>query len=1286
MDSSTDWVLHADDALVKNHVVDGKHILPGLAYLDLLLRMAQRRGLRHTDYFLDRLAIVQPLGIDAGEQAHLHTSFSKTKDGWHLSVAGVIRDAHGRTSAETIFAKADLRAEPIVLSRRIDIAGLQSSSHERLEMNQVYAMVAGGRLQHAGSIRAGGRIFVLPSGGLIELAVESQYANPDQESLCHPALVDGAAMASGGLRHRERRHEQEGLFVPLACDSFRLLRPLPMRCYALIELDSFRSVNDIRKLDMDFFDAQGEQVAALRGLTAKMVRAEVLDAGRRSDDAAIQFMLRGILARFLSKDAAQIEANVGFYEMGFKSADLLQLLAEIEVRLDTKLPPALLFEYPTLRELGEFLSKEAASVPRSALSAPKEVGSVAAIPPSVSATGAMQAQQREPTPLAQLPALIARLASKLERSPPVELHDIRLDECASADASTAGISIRDTAACPAPRKVIDLAAVRAQAAQAKLGLCLEAVEELCDGAALPVTIARLRLFKSPPAAAYLISKQRSCAPGYRSFDAFLVGSSGDVIAEAIDIVVPRNVAKRTEAVAIIGASGRYPRARNLDEFWRNLREGVDCIGEVPASRWDWTQHYGDTAAPAARHSSKWGGFIDGVDEFDAEFFGIPAEEAALLDPQERLFLQEAWSAMEDAGYTRESLARAGRRGADSTAPNDVSVYVGVMYGDYQLNALSAQSAPVSVHPGTIANRVSYCLNLNGPSMAVDALCASSLTSLHLACEDLRAGRANLAIAGGVNLTIHPSKYAHLSAAGLLSSASVCQSLGHGADGYIPSEGVGALLLKRLADAEADQDQILGVIRASVVNHGGKSGGFSIPNPRQQRAVIERALAVAQVNARDVSYVEAHATGTLLGDPIEVAALTQAFRKHTGDVGFCLLGSAKSNMGHAESAAGIAGVTKILLQLRHGLIAPSLHAEQANPHMDLSSSPFAVNRQLSQWRRPVRIDAGGKEYELPRIAGISSFGATGANAHLIIQEYLPLVTDGRPLPAQHAGRVLIVPLSARSDAALVEVAQRLRVHVEQWLAAVQASAPAAAARSHAYLMDIAFTLQVGREAMSVRKAIIAGSLESLCSQLHCLEHGGQHDSGGPGLNAAGSRELGEMAARWEKGESVHWELLYAEYGGYRPRRISLPTYPFARQRYWVGREHGESAVHSTAPADVTPAAALQRSADDPITAILRKVLARHLHCAPEEIAAQSSFFELGLGSVGLVKVSQEAEQLLHIPLSPTVLFEHDSFAALARHVAESLQAASLDGDVLAILEKLKGGALTPNQAHELIGER
>ena len=417
------------------------------------------------------------------------------------------------------------------------------------------------------------------------------------------------------------------------------------------------------------------------------------------------------------------------------------------------------------------------------------------------------------------------------------------------------------------------------------------------------------------------------------------------------------VVAESEAIAMIGLSGRYPEAMDLESYWRNVRDGKDCIVEVPKERWEWREYFTEDRTRSGHHYSKWGGFIAGVDEFDPLFFSISPADAEYIDPQERLFLQHAYMAIEDAGYTRASL----QLPCEQDQPGQVGVYVGVMYSEYQMfgveASLQGKRMGVAGNPASIANRVSYAFNLHGPSMTVDTMCSSSLTAIHLACQDLKQRRTSLAIAGGVNVSIHPNKYLVLSGGQFISSDGHCQSFGEGGGGYIPGEGVGVVVLKRLSEAQRDGDHIYGVIRGSALNHGGKTNGYTVPNPQAQASVISRALVEAKIDARHVSYIEAHGTGTKLGDPIEIAALSKAFQRSTQETGFCRIGSVKSNIGHCESAAGIAGLTKVLLQLQHRQIAPSLHSAQLNPHIDFAKSPFVVNQQLCSWDHLRLKDAG-----------------------------------------------------------------------------------------------------------------------------------------------------------------------------------------------------------------------------------------------------------------------------------------------------------------------------------------
>ncbi|MEX3605205.1 MAG: SDR family NAD(P)-dependent oxidoreductase [Burkholderia sp.] len=475
-------------------------------------------------------------------------------------------------------------------------------------------------------------------------------------------------------------------------------------------------------------------------------------------------------------------------------------------------------------------------------------------------------------------------------------------------------------------------------------------------------------------------------------------------------------------IAIVGLAGRYPQAADLDAFWRNLREGRDCIVEVPAERWPLDGFYEpdpDRAIASGRSYGKWGGFLEGFADFDPLFFNISPLEAMGMDPQERLFLQSTWHALEDAGYTRDSLAEhyGGR----------VGVFAGVTRNGFGLIGLKAwhEGSTVFSQPAfsSIPNRVSYAFDLRGPSLPIDTMCSSSLTAIHEACAALHRGDCAMALAGGVNLCVHPASYVGLATGKMLSSDGRCRSFGAGGDGYVPGEGVGVVVLKPLAAALADGDRIHGVIRATSVNHGGRTNGFTVPNPVAQAELITESLCKSGIHPRAIGYIEAHGTGTALGDPIEVSGLVQAFAPHTRERGFCALGSAKSNLGHLEAAAGIAGLTKVLLQMRHGELVPSLHAEQLNPNIDFDGTPFVVQRELAPWAEP-ELDLDGQACPYPRIASVSSFGAGGANAHLLVEQYR--VPAGPS--ASFAGPQAIV-LSARTPDRLRAAAQALLGHVD-----------------------------------------------------------------------------------------------------------------------------------------------------------------------------------------------------------------------------------------------------------------
>lgn len=607
-------------------------------------------------------------------------------------------------------------------------------------------------------------------------------------------------------------------------------------------------------------------------------------------------------------------------------------------------------------------------------------------------------------------------------------------------------------------------------------------------------------------------------------------------------------ATHDEPIAIVGLAGRFPGARDMQSFWTLLSEGRDGITDIPADRWDVNAAFFDPIkGKPGRSYSRWGGFIEGMDEFDPLFFQIAPSDAERMDPQERLFLQCAYGAIEDAGYTPASLGRGEGEGSN------VGVFAGVMYQEYQLHGVeqTALGRPLTLAgtSASVANRVSYHLDLRGPSMAVDTMCSSSLTAIDLACHSLRRGECEAALAGGVNLSLHRNKYLLLSEQRFVSSKGRCESFGEGGDGYVPAEGVGVVVLKRLSAARTDGDHIYGVIASSAINHGGRNQGYTVPNPARQADVVQQALRRSGIDPADVSYIEAHGTGTSLGDPIEIQGLSSVYTRSDDDgvpLRRCAIGSVKSNIGHAESAAGIAGLAKVLLQIQHGMLVPSLHANITNAAIDFDDTRFVVQTSLEPWPRPRRL-VNGQMLETGRIAGISSFGAGGGNAHLMVREW---IDDRLESGAGHRLAGAIV-LSARDDA-------RLRERAEDMVRALHVAADTL------LLHRVAYTLQVGRMPMDHRMAFTAASVADATEQLRAfLGDSASHFRGFHGVRdrGAGMGPSKETLARWIDegriddvlrawcgGASVTWDDFHPP--GARPRRLSLPTYPFERKRYWL----------------------------------------------------------------------------------------------------------------------------------------
>ena len=422
-----------------------------------------------------------------------------------------------------------------------------------------------------------------------------------------------------------------------------------------------------------------------------------------------------------------------------------------------------------------------------------------------------------------------------------------------------------------------------------------------------------------------------------------------------------------EPVAVVGIGCRFPGdVAGPDSFWDLLVEGRNAISRIPADRWDADAFYHPDPLTPGRMTTKWGGFVPDIAGFDAEFFGITPREAAAMDPQQRMLLEVAWEALENAGIPPDSLS--GSR---------TGVMMGVYFNEYQ-SMLAASPENVDAYSGTgnahsiTVGRISYLLGLRGPAVAVDTACSSSLVAVHLACQSLRLRETDLALAGGVSITLRPETQIAISAWGLLSPQGRCATFDAAADGFVRGEGAGVVVLKRLTDAVRDGDRVLAVVRGSAVNQDGRSNGVTAPNTAAQCDVIADALRSGDVAPESVNYVEAHGTGTVLGDPIEFEALAATYGR--GD-GACALGAVKTNLGHLEAAAGIAGFIKAALAVQRGHIPPNLHFSQWNPAINASATRFFVPTENSRWP----TDEG------PRRAAVSSFGLGGTNAHVIIEQ-------------------------------------------------------------------------------------------------------------------------------------------------------------------------------------------------------------------------------------------------------------------------------------------------------------
>ncbi|WP_045825587.1 SDR family NAD(P)-dependent oxidoreductase [Teredinibacter turnerae] len=683
--------------------------------------------------------------------------------------------------------------------------------------------------------------------------------------------------------------------------------------------------------------------------------------------------------------------------------------------------------------------------------------------------------------------------------------------------------------------------------------------------------------------------------------------------------VPGEVPGESTEIAIVGLAARFSHAENVREFWQNLLDEKDLVEEIPSDRWPIAGFYSERGEPGTSNS-KWGSFINGVDQFDPLFFALSPVDAERMDPQERHFMQEAWHALEDAAMAPGSERH----------EKNMGVFCGVMWSDYQLYGhealLDKQPALASSWFSSIPNRVSYCFDLHGPSMPVDTACSSALYAIHLACDSLRRGECIAALAGAVNLSVHPSKYIKLSALQMLSPTGRCRAFGDDADGYVPGEGVGAVVLVPLARAVEQGQHVYGIVRGSAIAHGGKTAGFSVPNHESQADAFTAALKDAGLAPAAIDYLEAHGTGTKIGDPIEVNGVKETFKRFglNASEGQILTGSVKSNLGHLEAAAGIASLAKVLMAMHHGVIPKSLHTDNLNPLIDFTRTPLTPVQMTLPW------PSKGTE---PRRAAIASFGAGGANAYLIIEQFPNSIgLSGQTMADQQSW----VPLSAHS--------------VGQLLASVNTLKRYLSTESELSITGISAVLQRGRKRLAHRLVLEArdcselhGLLSAIQSEPDLLANAGYYDGKKP-LAPTFANTLSSAAFAWLTGDSGSHEIVGAP-AGYAKFAPLVPGYPFAKKQFWIEGARGFTSVPASRPDTLANDHQVLQHPVLPGVYYLEQLL--HMHTAKTPLAIQ----QLKWLAPAVFEAGQE-EQLKFVPTESGYQINYGELQVCSALIVES----------------------------------
>ncbi|PSA96652.1 polyketide synthase PksM [Bacillus atrophaeus] len=688
----------------------------------------------------------------------------------------------------------------------------------------------------------------------------------------------------------------------------------------------------------------------------------------------------------------------------------------------------------------------------------------------------------------------------------------------------------------------------------------------------------------------------------------------------------------SEPIAIIGMSGRFPQSDTVESLWKNLKDRKECITEVPKDRWDWRAYDGNSPNKIGKSNSKWGGFLTNIDQFDPLFFKISPKEAHIMDPCQRLFLEESWHALEDAGYMGELIKG-----------KSCGVYVGVEEGDYG-NMARQEGHYYSNQNAVLSARIAYALDLKGPNLSITASCSSGLVALHQACQALRNNECEMSLVGGINLFVSPNVHVGMSELDLLSPTGKSYVFDDRSDGLVPSEAVAVVLLKPLSKAIRDKDQIYGCIKGSGVNNNGKGHGMMTPNPLRQAELINETLDKYNIDPLNIQYMISHSVGTKLGDAAEIDGLDTAFRKYTNEKQFCSISSIKPLIGHTFAASGIVSLITMLMAMNNQTMLGLHNYENSNGNIHFSNTPFIASTNDQQWT---------KQGNQPRLGAISTSANSGTNAFAVIEEYI----ESQEEVKQHTfdNQRQIFTFSATENERLQEVVNQMLEYVES--------------HDKVLLSDIAYTLQVGRESLPCRLAIVANSREELIQAMRTYLSANHDKSSIPiftGNTEEDNTSLSSMkydetmlqefmknnnlemiASHWTKGEKITWLSLYPEQKG---RRVSLPTYPFKKQRYWITTkaEEGNEENLLTDNGD--------SSTKELIEGYIANFFSEELEIPREEINWNKYIQDYGVDSILTMKFIRDFKKHFQYRISGRDIITYPTFRSLSTYLTEKL-----DGD-------------------------